>query len=75
MSRHGGTGIFTKTVNLLRKWRRHCTDDCGVAMLEYALLLASLVVLLGAFAPGSHIYQVLNNDMQLRLWLISMPIL
>ena len=30
---------------------------------------------LGAFAPGSHIYQVLSNDMQLRLWLISMPIL
>lgn len=44
-------------------------------MLEYALLLASLVVLLGAFSPGGHIYQVLMNDMQLRLWLISLPIL
>ncbi|MGN0872142.1 MAG: hypothetical protein ACI4UV_13240 [Victivallales bacterium] len=75
MFRRNETGIFTKTVSLLRKWRRHCAGDCGVAMLEYALLLASLVILLGAFAPGSHIYQVLSNDMQLRLWLISMPIL
>ena len=62
-------------MNTLRKWKRHCANDSGVAMLEYALLLASLVVLLGSFAPGSHIYQVLSNDMQLRLWLISMPIL
>ncbi len=65
------SGKFRKYI---RKMLRHCSGDCGTAMLEYALLLASLVVFVNALAPGSRIYQTMAGDLQVRLWLISMPI-
>lgn len=54
---------------------RRIRNERGVAMVEYSLLLAGLVITMGELAPGGQLYNILATDLSFRLWIISLPIL
>jgi len=57
-------------------WLRRLESDRAAVFLEYAMLLAFVVVVACApLMPGGAVYEFLHKELMLRLTLISLPIL
>ena len=61
---------------MLGRWRRNLESDRSSVFLEYAMLLAFVMVVgCTPIMPGGPIYDFLHRELMLRLTLISLPIL